>query len=275
MAQQNNRLEVALLHGTHGIEDIPFIQHTFPRVKGDRARVRSVWANPEATNLGLRYIHEDLNRAYPGDFESVSYERRRAAELIARLKGDNIVSNVHDSTPTADNYDPVDIAIDFHRSYADIGNVFAVQGLDEEKKCIMKHFDIDKVIDLGVSTGDFGDGTLLSNFPSIAIEFGNLEEMGNYQEICAVIEKGVMSLLKGNESRSKEVKRYQPYGSLFFKDKDLLDRHGFAQVTDWIPFSDQQKQILDIQGENVYPVFVRGYPDRFARLVQYVDRIHC
>lgn len=49
--------------------------------------VKFIVANGEAIEEGVRFIDEDLNRCFPGDSESDSYEERLAAELMQELEG--------------------------------------------------------------------------------------------------------------------------------------------------------------------------------------------
>ncbi|AZH26289.1 M14 family metallopeptidase [Haloplanus aerogenes] len=81
--------EVAVVAGIHGdepcgpdavetlLDDPPTFQHP----------VKFVIANEEALERGVRYLDDDLNRAFPGDAEAESHERRLAQRLLAELDG--------------------------------------------------------------------------------------------------------------------------------------------------------------------------------------------
>jgi predicted deacylase len=91
---------VAALHGdepcgAYAIADLLSTDPTFHR------RVKFVVANERAMEAGNRYVDDDLNRAFPGDPDSESHERRLAARLLDEL-GDAAVLTFHstDAKPT-------------------------------------------------------------------------------------------------------------------------------------------------------------------------------
>lgn len=52
-----------------------------------RKPVKIVVANEKALQKEVRYVDEDLNRAYPGDSDSESHESRLAAKMLSEIKG--------------------------------------------------------------------------------------------------------------------------------------------------------------------------------------------
>jgi hypothetical protein len=81
--------DVAVVAGIHGdepcgpeaVEALLADPPTFERP------VKFVVANEEALDRGVRYVTEDLNRAFPGDVGAESHEERLAARLLPELDG--------------------------------------------------------------------------------------------------------------------------------------------------------------------------------------------
>ncbi|AXG11010.1 M14 family metallopeptidase [Haloplanus rubicundus] len=81
--------EVAVVAGIHG--DEPCGPEAVESLLADPPAfgrpVKFVVANEAALERGVRYLDEDLNRAFPGDAEAESHERRLAARLLTELDG--------------------------------------------------------------------------------------------------------------------------------------------------------------------------------------------
>jgi len=81
--------EVAVVAGVHG--DEPCGPDAVESLLADpptfRRPVKFVVANEEALERGVRYLDEDLNRAFPGDADAESHERRLARRLLTELDG--------------------------------------------------------------------------------------------------------------------------------------------------------------------------------------------
>jgi len=80
---------VAVVGGIHG--DEPCGPHAVDAILDDPPAVdqpvKFVVANEEAIERGVRYVDEDLNRAFPGDPDAETHEGRLAARLDAELGG--------------------------------------------------------------------------------------------------------------------------------------------------------------------------------------------
>lgn len=81
--------EVAVVGGIHG--DEPCGVRAIERLLTDdpvvNRSVALVVANEEALERGVRYVDEDLNRAFPGDPQGASHEARLAHRLRTQLEG--------------------------------------------------------------------------------------------------------------------------------------------------------------------------------------------
>jgi predicted deacylase len=101
--------DVAVVAGVHGdepcgpeaVEALLADPPTFERP------VKFVVANEKALDRGVRYLDEDLNRAFPGDSESGSHEERLAARLLPELDGCTTLA-LHSTQSYADPFALVD-----------------------------------------------------------------------------------------------------------------------------------------------------------------------
>ncbi len=81
--------EVAIVGAIHGDEPcgVAVIEHLLAERPPVERPVALVVANERALEAGERYIDEDLNRAFPGDPDADSHEKRLAARLTDVLSG--------------------------------------------------------------------------------------------------------------------------------------------------------------------------------------------
>jgi succinylglutamate desuccinylase len=88
--------EIAVVGGIHGDEPCgPRAIEALLQADPDLARpVKFIVANEEAISRNLRYVEEDLNRAFPGAPDADSHEARLAHELLAELR-DCVVFSMH------------------------------------------------------------------------------------------------------------------------------------------------------------------------------------
>jgi len=266
-------LELAVVTDMHGTERLSdFMLQYYGRVKGKHARIRTIRANPRASDLGVRYIHEDLNRVFPGNHESSSYEQSRAAEIMDRLQGKNVTYNASENSLLAANHDPVDLVLDLHRSYADTDPFCLISELSEAHKTIMRCFNMRRMID--ISFNGKLTGTLLHHFSGVMLEFGRLEEYGNTEYVQRCLRKGFHNLLSEEHLDPIFVDRFREYGSLSREHYQSLRSKGEEQIQNFERFSKEQRRLLDLP-PNTVPAFINGYPDRWCRVLQHVDTVEC
>jgi hypothetical protein len=101
--------EVAVVGAIHG--DEPCGEVAIERFVGEdppvRRPVKLVVANEEALDAGTRYVDEDLNRAFPGDPDADSHEKRLASHLVRELRGCTTLS-LHSTQSYAEPFALVD-----------------------------------------------------------------------------------------------------------------------------------------------------------------------
>ncbi len=81
--------EIAVVAAVHGDEPCgkKAIEKFLESDQELKKAVKFVVANEKALEKGERFIHTDLNRAFPGDASSEEHEERLAAELLEELEG--------------------------------------------------------------------------------------------------------------------------------------------------------------------------------------------
>ena len=123
--------EVAVVGGIHGDEPsgVRAIEHLLASDPDVERPVALVIANERAIDKQVRYVDEDLNRAFPGDPDGETHESRLAARLGEVLDGCTVLS-MHST-----------------QSYREM---FAlVQQLDEVTRSTVPRLSVTAVVDVG------------------------------------------------------------------------------------------------------------------------------
>ncbi|MFC7177644.1 succinylglutamate desuccinylase/aspartoacylase domain-containing protein [Halosegnis marinus] len=110
--------------------------------------VKLVVANEEALERNVRYVEEDLNRAFPGAPDADTHEGRLAHELLAELRGCTVLS-MH-STQSYDR--PFALSTD----------------TDALARAVVPHLGVDAL----VQTGEFAEGRLIDFIDVVEVECG-------------------------------------------------------------------------------------------------------
>lgn len=142
--------EVAVVAGIHGDEPCgPRAVERLLEEDPDVERpVKLVVANERALERGVRYVNEDLNRAFPGDPHGENYEQRIAHDLFAELR------------------DCTTLSLHSTQSYAE---PFAlVDRVDAVARSICPYLPITEVVE----TGEFANGRLIAQPHTIEVECG-------------------------------------------------------------------------------------------------------
>ncbi|AUX08532.1 succinylglutamate desuccinylase/aspartoacylase [Halalkaliarchaeum desulfuricum] len=142
--------EVAVVGGIHGDEPCgPTAIERFLAGDPDLERpVKFVVANEEALAAGVRYLDEDLNRAFPGSPDADTHEGQLAHRLASELRGSTVLS-LHST-----------------QSYAE---PFALcDTVDEVIRGVVPHLPVDVLIE----TAQFTDGRLIEHAHTVEVECG-------------------------------------------------------------------------------------------------------
>jgi predicted deacylase len=137
---------VACLHGDElcGKRAIDRLLDAEPAVS---APVSLVVANEPAVEAGVRFLEQDLNRAFPGDPDGDTRESRLAAELLTALDGTPVL----DLHATVSQADPFALVHDLTPATAELARATGV----------------DHVVDVSYVAGG-----LISHVPGVAVECG-------------------------------------------------------------------------------------------------------
>jgi succinylglutamate desuccinylase len=142
--------EVAVVGSVHG--DEPCGAHAVERLLADppdvERPVKLVVANEEALDRGVRYVDEDLNRAFPGAPDADTHEGRLAHALLRELEGCTTFS-IH----STQSYD---------RPFA------VVDGVDALAESVCPYLSVEAVVD----AGPFTEGRLVEYAEVVEVEAG-------------------------------------------------------------------------------------------------------
>lgn len=89
-------MKILVLGGTHGNEPLG------PKLVAELKKrpipnVKAIIANPRALQANQRFTQQDLNRSFPGNKQSLVYEERRAAKLVALCQNFDVVLDFHNT----------------------------------------------------------------------------------------------------------------------------------------------------------------------------------
>lgn len=142
--------EVAVVGGIHGDEPCgpAAIERLVAESPDVERPVKLIVANEEAMERGVRFVDEDLNRAFPGDADAESLEGRLASDLARELEGCTT------------------LALHSTQSYAE---PFALcDTVDEIARAIVPHLPVDTLIE----TDLFTEGRLIEHPHTVEVECG-------------------------------------------------------------------------------------------------------
>jgi predicted deacylase len=142
--------ETAVVAGVHG--DEPCGVRAVERLLADEPDVdrpvKLIVANEAALDQGVRFIDEDLNRAFPGDLDAESHESRLAHELAREVQGCTV------------------LALHSTQSYAE--PIVVIDTVDAIARSIAPLLPADVLIE----TDEHTDGRLIEHAHTIEVECG-------------------------------------------------------------------------------------------------------
>ena len=209
---------------------------------GSIAGVKFVLANPLAYERGDRYVDEDLNRAFPGDPESDSHERRLAPRLLEELRG-HVVLDIHSTVSS-----PTPFALFQRRTEA----VFEA----------VRNTGIERVLDIG-----FVDGGLIRHVDGVSVEFDKTDPGGAAERAYRTVRTFLANfgLIDAAQRRSDPVV-YRIYDEIP-KTQDGFDllAANFEEVPEGAVFARREDAELRAD-EAFYPVLMseEGYDDIYG-----------
>jgi predicted deacylase len=145
------RAEVAVVGGIHGDEPcgIRAVERVLREAPTVRRPVKLIVANEKAAERGVRYVEEDLNRAFPGYPNGETHEKRLAYELAHELEGCRTLA-LHSTQSHAEPFAVVD-------------------GVDDLARTVCPRLPVASVVE----TGRFVEGRIFNAVPdTVEVECG-------------------------------------------------------------------------------------------------------
>lgn len=142
--------EVAVVAGIHGDEPcgVAAVERLLDEEPSVERPVKFVVANEEAFERGVRYVDEDLNRAFPGDPNGDTHESRLAHDLAREVEGCTV------------------LALHSTQSYPE--PIVVIDTVDEIARSIAPRLPADVLIE----TDEHTDGRLVEHAHTIEVECG-------------------------------------------------------------------------------------------------------
>ncbi len=245
--------ELAILAGVHGDEPcgVRAVERLLEQRPAVERPVKLVVANERALEQQVRYVDEDLNRAFPGDPEAETHEGRLAAELTDELEG-CFTFSMHS---TQSHSEPFAI----------------VKSVTETARELCPQLPVAAMVE----TGNFSEGRLFTEIDTIEVECG-LQGSETAAENAYSLTRAFLTAtgaLPGDRV-SRELPVYRLVDCIW---KDQADTYevfvdNFTRVDEGDPFAaaDGEKQVAD---EPFYPVLMsaNGYRDVFGYTAEKLD----
>lgn len=237
-----HKYSMALVGSTHGDEPLGHYVFTqYPMGESEFFRYASMIANPEALSLHVRGVEGDLNRSYPGDPHG-NYEERRAAQIL----------------PIVQKYD---IVLDIHQAFAHMPDILIVKEWNETIADIAQYFATPHVVEFSKGQGSYS-GLMLSYIENgIALEYGYAYQ---YSEACERITADLDNLFYRQQTYPDK-SHYRIVGDI------SLEYRGTTELQNLVEITAEQKDVLDLEGDNLFPIFIDGYDDKWAVVLEKIS----
>ncbi|WP_049921100.1 succinylglutamate desuccinylase/aspartoacylase domain-containing protein [Halopiger djelfimassiliensis] len=245
--------EIAVVAGIHG--DEPCGVRAVERLLDERPTVerpvKLIVANEEALKRRVRFVDEDLNRAFPGDPNAETHESRLAHELVGELEG-CLTFSMHSTQSHAEPF-----AI--------------VNGVSETATEIVPQLPVTALVE----TSNFAEGRLFSSIETIEVECGmqgSETAAQNADRLTRAFLTAVGAL--PGDTVCRELPIYRLTNVIRKQDADTYEVfvENFTEVESGDPFAaaDGNEQVAE---EPFYPVLMspNGYRDVFGYAAEKVD----
>jgi predicted deacylase len=247
---------IAVVGSIHGDEPcgpraVEALLHENPPVERP---VKLVVVNEAAISRNLRYVDEDLNRAFPGDPEADTHEGRLAHELLQELRGCTVFS-LHST-----------------QSYA---NAFALcDTVDAIARAVVPYLSVDALVE----TEGFSEGRLIERRDVVEVECGlqgSDEAAENARSLCKEF-LAAMGVLPGEPHTEREIPVFRMGRAV---PKTHAERYevfaqNFQRVAAGERFAAADGEALHAE-EPFYPILMSayGYEDVFGYAGELTGRL--
>ena len=234
--------EVAIVGGIHGDEPCgpAAVEALLAADLTIERPVKLIVANERAIARGVRFVDEDLNRAFPGDPDADTHEGRLAHELLAEIRGCDILS-LHST-----------------QSYA--APFALVEELDGYARSVCPYLSVEAVVE----TANYSGGRLISYPNVIELECG-LQRSAAATENAERLSREFLVAV-GAVSGQTDRPRHHPL-PVFRLDKQIpkpgADTYevlveNFERVAEGAPFAAADGETLYAE-DPFYPVLMSAY----------------
>jgi succinylglutamate desuccinylase len=250
--------EIGVIYCTHGNETAgkEAVEKLLREEPGFRKAVKFVFANEKAFQQGERFIDTDLNRSFPGDPESESYEERLAARLVQELQGLNNL-DLHETVS-----EPVPFALFTNK--------------DQETLDALGSTGVGKAVEIS-----YTPGCGVNSYGGVEVETGPRGTEESVEMAYRVLERFLVNqgALEG-EKRFSEPEIYSVYSEVDRPEGDwetCVENFEKIGEGDEIAASESGEQVFS--SESFTPVlFSESYPEIFGfkavRLEKVEERIY-
>lgn len=245
--------ELAVVAGVHG--DEPCGVRAVERLLDERPTVerpvKLIVANEEALERRVRFVDEDLNRAFPGDPDAKTHEGRLAHRLVEELEG-CLTFSMHSTQSHAEPF-----AI--------------VNGVSETAKDIVPQLPVTAMVE----TSNFSEGRLFSEIDTIEVECG-LQGSETAAQNADRLTRAFLTTVGAlpGDTMASDLPVYRLTDVIRKREADTYEVfvENFTEVDAGAPFAaaDGERQIAE---ESFYPVLMspNGYRDVFGYAAEKVD----
>ncbi|MDQ2049396.1 succinylglutamate desuccinylase/aspartoacylase family protein [Natronolimnohabitans sp. A-GB9] len=245
--------EIAVVAGIHG--DEPCGVRAVERLLDERPSVerpvKLIVANEKALERRVRFVDEDLNRAFPGDPNAKTHEAQLADRLVDELE-DCLAFSMH--------------------STQSHGEPFAiVNGISETAKKLAPRLPVSAMVE----TSDFAEGRLFAEIKTLEVECGlqGSETAAQNADRLTRAFLTAVGALPGDTMR-RDLPVYRLTDVIHKQEADTYEVfvENFTEVEAGDPFAaaDGNTQIAD---ESFYPVLMspNGYRNVFGYAAEKID----
>lgn len=247
--------EIAIVAGVHG--DEPCGVRAIERLLDDRPRVtrpvKLIVVNEEALEAQVRFVDEDLNRAFPGDPNAQTHEGRLAHELVSELEG-CLTFSMHSTQSYSEPFAIVNEVSDLAREICPQLPVAAM-----------------------VETGNFAEGRLFSSVDTIEVECG-LQGSETAAENADRLTRAFLTAVDAlpGDTIARELPVYQLVDRIPKTRADTYEVfvENFQRVDEGAPFAAADGD-TQIAAEPFYPVLMSsyGYRDVFGYAAKKLEEL--
>ena len=248
--------EVAVVGGIHGDEPCgPRAIEAFLRDAPPVERpVKFIVANEEALSRNLRYVEEDLNRAFPGDPDGETHESRLAHDVLAEIRGLTVFS-IHST-----------------QSY---GKAFALcERLDTLARSVVPQLSVEALVE----TDRFSDGRLIE-YPSVLEVEAGLQGTDEAAENAEILVREFLAAVGALADELRSSRDVPVYRMARIVPKSPAERYevyvdNFTRVDAGERYAAADGDVLYAE-EPFYPILMSpyGYEDVFGFVGELVGKL--